>query len=442
MSASGAATRTGLGVASGCEREATLRAAAVGRTFESVALHALAWLVATSAVGLLMALLLLVPEAGAVLGPFTYGRWATVHLDLGLYGWCALPLVGMLFRLYRGPDDGAQISDLTLQFWSGSLLAGALLWLLGESSGKVFLEWAGAGRWLFLFSLLLLAAALLDGLLRGPRAAGRGHAAKLALLLVLSTVPVAMLLATARHTYPPINPASGGPTGADLLGSTLGVLWIFLLTPALFELPRRRARPALRPLVVLLAAQFALFAVARAAGETSHRDSLQLSALVSLLVWAWPLPRFLYAFEWPAAARPWLAAFLLWAAALLASGLLAFLPGVLERVKFTNALVGHAHVAMAGMASSFGALVLLMLNRGNRLADVLAAPRPFAWWQAACVLHVAAVVAVGGLEARDPGVLFRPDAAVAVLYAVRALAGVLMLGAAASWLRCALEEAP
>jgi cytochrome c oxidase cbb3-type subunit 1 len=249
-----------------------------------------------------------------------------------------------------------------------------------------------------------------------------------------------MLLATARHTYPPVNPSSGGPTGADLLGSTLGVLWIFLLAPALFGLPRRRERPTLPPLVLLLLAQLALFVVARAAGESSHHDALQLAALASLLAWVWPLPRFLYAFEWPAPARPWLAAFLLWAAALLATGLLAFLPGVLERVKFTNALVGHAHIAMAGMASSFGALVLLVLNRGTRLAGALAAPRPFAWWQAGCALHVAAVVAVGGLEARDPGVLFRPSVVVTVLYAVRALAGLLMLAAAGRWLRRALKE--
>ncbi len=146
---------------------------------------------------------------------------------------------------------------------------------------------------------------------------------------------------------------------------------------------------------MLLAAQAALFAVARAAGESSHRDPLQLIALASLLAWAWPL----------------------------------------------HALVGHAHVAMAGMASSFGALVLLMLNRGTRLADVLAAPRPFAWWQAGTALHVAAVAAAGALEARDPGVLFRPDLVVTALYALRALAGGLMLAAAASWMRRALAEA-
>ena len=39
------------------------------------------------------------------LGEWTYGRWIMVHMNLELYGWCSLPLVGFLFRVY-GADRG------------------------------------------------------------------------------------------------------------------------------------------------------------------------------------------------------------------------------------------------------------------------------------------------------------------------------------------------
>lgn len=415
----------------------TLPHPAAGRTYETLALHALTWLAAACAVGLLMALLLLVPEAGAMLGPLTFGRWAPLHLDLALYGWCGLPLVGLLLRLYRGADDASRGAALAIEAWSGSLLAGALAWLLGETSGKIFLDWTGAARWMFVAAILGLALVLADGLRRAPAAhAPRLRTAKAALLVALLAVPIAMAVATSRRTYPPINPSSGGPTGADLLGSTVAVLWIFLLTPTILGLVRRDQARATRRLILLLLAQTALF-LALGHGDASHRDPLQVAALATLALWVVPLPRYLSGFDWPPGARRWLAAFLLWGAALLATGLLAFLPGVLERVKFTNVLVGHAHVAMAGMATSFAALVLAVLNRGNGIARALGARRPFALWHAGSVLHVAAVLAVGALEAVDPGVLFRPVPAIGALYALRALAGLAMLAAAVTWLRTA-----
>jgi cytochrome c oxidase cbb3-type subunit 1 len=31
------------------------------------------------------------------MSPFTYGRWMPVHLNGQLYGWCSVPLLGLLF---------------------------------------------------------------------------------------------------------------------------------------------------------------------------------------------------------------------------------------------------------------------------------------------------------------------------------------------------------
>ena len=73
---------------------------------EELAIAALGWLAAGCAAGLLLALLLAWPDLNALLAPLTYGRWVPVHLDALLYGWTALPLVGLLLRLYLPGAEG------------------------------------------------------------------------------------------------------------------------------------------------------------------------------------------------------------------------------------------------------------------------------------------------------------------------------------------------
>ena len=424
------------------------RAAGPPTALELVTLHALAWLVTGTAVGLLLALLLLAPGLGTLLGPLGYGRWMPLHMNLLLYGWCALPLLGMLLRLYLGPTGGSGGAVLGVHLWSAALAAGAASWLTGSTTGKLFLDWRGAPRWLFLAALAWLAAVLLAALLRaaaadrrapGPVEPPLGLALRALLWLALAAVPPAMWLATEPCTYPPINPASGGPTGASLLGSTVGLLWIFAATPWGLALARPRQRRATGWFVGAAALHTALF-LALGHADASHHETLQIVALASLAPWAWAVPAYLAPFDWPAAARRWLGAFLAWAAALLATGLVAFLPGVLERTKFTNGLVAHAHVAMAGMASAFAALLLATLGRDGRLAAVFARRDRFWSWHGGTLLQVGALLAVGTLEAIDPGVLFRPSAAVDVLYALRAVGGAAMLAAALGWLRDAWRE--
>jgi cytochrome c oxidase cbb3-type subunit 1 len=379
-----------------------------------------------------MALLLLFPGWGAALGPLTYGRWMPLHLNLVLYGWLALPLVAVLFRAYL-PRGG----EMAVQVWSASLVVGAAAWLAGHSGGKLFLDWEGVARMAFLANLVFLAGVLAAGLVRRsrsgvPRATMAGLWAFWSLLLA---VPVALAFATSPKTWPPINPATGGPTGASLLGSTLCVIVILAATPLLLRLKTRVPavrRPAFEVFGALVL--HGLFFAAVGHGDHSHREPLQIAAVATLLVWAVLLPRWLRCFAWPAGSRPWLLAFLAWGGALLASAVPMFLPGVLDRIKFTNALVGHAHLAMAGMATSFAALLLVVLNQETRLQGVLGDRTAFVLWNAGNVAQVAALAAVGALEARDPGIVFRGDPAITVLYALRAAAGAVMALAAARWI--------
>ncbi len=415
------------------------RPAAWARPVELATVHAFAWLAVTCAVGLLMALLLLFPRLGAALGPLTYGRWMPLHLNLALYGWLALPLVALLFRAYlsqegRGAARGAAAA---VHAWSASLLVGAASWLSGRTTAKPFLDWEGGARFGFLAALAFLAGTLAAGLFRrfreGMSRAALGGLA--ALWLGLLGVPIAMAAATSPATYPPINPDTGGPTGASLLGSTLGVIAIFLGTPPLLGLADRRPGRGRAALAVsgALAVHGAFFAFV-AHGDHSHREPLQIVAVASLLVWAWLLPPWLRRFEWPEGSRRWRLAFLAWGGALLATAVPMFLPGFLDRIKFTNALVGHSHLAMAGMASSFVGLLLVVLNQETRLRGVLGDRAAFWLWQAGNAVHVAVLALAGALEAADPAVVFRGDASVTVLYVFRAMAGMAMSTAAARWL--------
>lgn len=412
---------------------------------ELATVHALTWLTVACAIGLLLAVLLLVPDLGTAFGPLTYGRWMPLHLDLVLYGWLSLPLVALLFRAYL-PGEGAgtaRAAGWAVQVWSASLVAGAASWLLGRTTGKQFLDWEGIARAAFLINLAFLALVLAAGLARRVRA-GMPRAALtglVALWVMLLGIPAAMARATSPATYPPVNPATGGPTGASLLGSTLAVIVIFVGTPALLGLrwqveERRRATAEVMGALTVYAALFA----AAGLGDHTHREPLQIAAVASLVVWAWLLPRWLRRFEWPPGSRPWLVAFLAWGGLLLASAVPMFLPGLLDRIKFTNALVGHAHLAMAGMATSFAALLLTVLNQETRLRGVLADGKGFALWHSGNALHVAALVAAGALEAADPGAVFRGVPAITALYAVRALAGTAMLVAASRWMAGAVRR--
>ncbi len=407
------------------------------RTVTAVRRHSLAWLVAANAVGVLLAVLLLWPGLNDPLAPLTYGRWVPLHLDWQLYGWCALPLVGALCAYFM-PDDNRAVTNarLALWMWSAGLLFGGASWLGGNVGGKLFLDWAGANRDFWAFVGFVLWVSLVVQARRRPDIARWAWG----LLLVLGAVPALLHWAGSPESYPPVNPDSGGATGASLLGSTLGVVAIFALLPWLLRLPPARAGRARWWFTGAFILSLALF-TAIGHGDASHHRPDQLVGLGSLVIWlplAWKYGR---TFLWAPESRRWLGAAFVWWCLLVVTGWLGFLPGISERVKFTNVLVAHSHLTMAGMITSLH--VALLLNLGPVHAPLR---RSFWLWQGAGALHVAALLWLGWREGVEPGVLYVRGGVADLCYGLRLLTGLAMLAASMHWLatlgRSATDELP
>lgn len=393
----------------------------------SVRRHALGWLVATNAVGLWLAASLLWPELGDFAAPLTYGRWAPVHLDGQLYGWCALPLVGALFAFFLREERDVSSGRLGLWLWTGALAFAATTWLAGGASGKLFLNFAGAARWVWAAALLALWALLARVWWRRRE----GGALAVAVLALLFAVPFVIFWAGDPSVYPAVNPHSGGATGASLLGSTLVLVLLFGLLPRLLGLPQEKPERLFWPAMALSVAYLSGMRHTHA----SHREIGQIVGLALLVAWV-PLAALrARATRWPETARPWWRAAFWWWAALMADGLLTFLPGWSERLKFTNALVAHSHLAMAGLVTSAHGAILVSLGGAwpvRRWAFLL--------WQAACVVHVVALLWLGWQEAADPALLIQRGGAADWAYGLRFAAGLAMFAASVAWLRAAWQH--
>jgi len=411
-----------------------MSAQALPRPCPAAAAHSLFWLAAANGLGLLLAALLLWPQLNQTVAPLTYGRWVPLHLNFQLYGWCSLPLVGLLCRLFWD-DLEAPAARLAPLWWSLALAAGGVSWLAGHSSGKIFLEWRGVARVAFPLAMTALWLTLALGLARrAPSLSRTAFWGRAALLALLAVAPIAIFAAADPGVYPPVNPQSGGATGGSLLGSTLGIVGVFLLAPPLLQGAPRPGWRMLRPYLAGLTAHFAFFALLDH-GNRGNREPLQILALASLFLWAPALIRYWRSFDWPAATRVWLGGLAFWGIALLVDGWVLFLPGVLDRLKFTNALTGHAHMAMAGMLTSF--LMLLLLRLAPRLTAL--GSRPAAWlWQTALVGHAAVLTALGFAEA--DGALFLGAPLPRALFAARFALGAVMFLVSVYWFwRCAVH---
>ena len=382
--------------------------------------HALGWLVAGSAVGLWLSLLLLFPEWQA--GEWTYGRWMPVHLDTMLYGWTALPLVAWLLSIYGVSRKWA---DAAAWAWTAALLAGACAWLAGGSSGKIFLDWKGGPLFAMALAMALLWFLLARAwLVNRARFSPSGLRLRAAGLIVLALVPFAFIRAASPGLYPPVNPSSGGPTGASLLGSTLVVVVLLLLLPRSCRL-RGPAAPPWKPIGFLIFSA-AVFAVAEARGG-SHRDPVQIAALGLLLPWPFVLIGDWRRFDWPDRSRGWCLAVFFWWALLVFSGFAVFLPGILDRLKFTSALVAHSHLAMAGFTTSFCALLLRLLGqRFGREGSVFA-------WHLAAFGMVVTLAAAGWIESIGNTWMADPAVWRVALFSLRTFFGIVMLGATIHW---------
>lgn len=397
--------------------------------------HALGWLAAANAIGVLLAAELLWPALGDALAPLSYGRWMPLHLNWQLYGWCAVPLVGGLFAglLHRGHPQALTHVRIALGAWSLALALGGVSWLGGVTSGKLFLDWAGWARPLLPLAMVVLWTVLAaHAVWSWPRLTRLGRWIRGSLLALLLPVPGLLYWSAGREVYPSVNPDSGGATGSSLLGSTLGMIAIFGLLPVLFGLRRTRAGE-MRAFWLPLAASFAAFGMIDH-GHTSHHARAQIVGLGLLLIWVPLLIRHLRSYPWCAAAQPWLRAALGWWLVLVVSGWITFLPGFSERLKFTNGLVAHAHIAMAGLVTSLNFVILNELRPSRPVGGGVRL------WQTALAIQAVALMLLGWNEAEQAADLFRSETWTQALYGIRLASGVVMLGLSAAWFRSTWVE--
>lgn len=395
--------------------------------------HSLAWLVFANAIGVLLAAMLLLPGLNRIFDSWTYGRWIPVHMNLQLYGWGSIPLIAFLFHVYGvDREPAARWARPVLWVWAAALAIGSVSWITGRTSGKLYLDWTGYARVLFPLAMLalwlLLACSLRQTWSTSSTAVRIAKVCGLALLLA---VPVLIYISASPSLYPPINPDSGGPTGASQLESTLIVIAILLLLPYGIAL-RNGGRSWTLTMSWLIFAAECLLCLGLGRADVSHHRPVQYISLASLLVWIPLTPIYYTSFSWHANTRRWRIAFLCWWAALVSTGWMMFLPGVLDHIKFTDSLVGHSLLAMAGFTSSL--LIFVMMQLLGDGGWIFNRTWSFYLWQGSVLAFVLLMFFAGWHEGADPAFNMVPGFARNLIYVLRLLVGVLMLIASADWL--------
>jgi cytochrome c oxidase cbb3-type subunit 1 len=398
--------------------------------------HGLAWLALANLIGVWLAVLLLFPSAGNFIAPISYGRWMPVHLNLQLYGWISLPLIGWLLRAYRA-DQGqlAHWSKVAIALWSLALTLGSISWLSGHSSGKLFLDWAGYTRIFFpatiLFLWMIVVLALLRDRFFNSNLSKRELYSKLGGAVLLFTVPFALYFASNPDVYPPINPSTGGPTGNSQLESVLIIVLILFLLP--YGIARLKThKPRWHRTCWIIFGLESLLCLALGRHNATQYNPAQYIGLGTVLIWAPLLPLYYQAFAWPANARIWLRATFVWWTLLLVTGWLVFLPGILNRFKFTDGLVGHSLMAMAGFVTTLLILVLVVLLEQE--GDIFRSPWAFWAWQLGTFLYVVIMFYAGWIEGVDPAFTIVPGPLRNAIYWMRLLLGIAMTAASFNWL--------
>jgi cytochrome c oxidase cbb3-type subunit 1 len=209
------------------------------------------------------------------------------------------------------------------------------------------------------------------------------------------------------------------------------IVAILLMLP--FGLTRRkslRSRTITIAWAILIAEFLLCFALGRA--DISHHRPAQFLSLGSLLIWVPLTPAYYAAFEWHLNTRRWRIAFLAWWSALVLSGWVLFLPGILDHFKFTDGLVGHSLLAMAGFTSSLLIFVLVqLLGEGGWIFN---RTRSFSGWNLAVLAYVLLMMVAGWREGFDPTFTIVSGTARDTLYVLRLVVGVVMLAASLDWL--------
>ena len=392
---------------------------------ESALQHALGWLVLGNGVGVYLSLLLLFP--GLQAGPLTYGRWVPVHLNVQLYGWTSLPLVAWLFSIYQVNESKARAwASAAVWAWTAALALGAFHWFGGVTSGKIFLDWKGGALWAFAAAQVLLWCVL--AVAWRERSCDWNKIRRfgsLAGLVGLALVPVSLVFAASPSVYPPVDRTTGGPTGSSLLGSTLVVVGLMLLLPRVANISHGNKKS--RGIWIFFAISWLVFGVTEWLGGT-HFDAIQIGAMLFLLPWVYLLPRDWSRFTWPDGSGAWRVAIFAWWGLLVLSGLLMYLPGTLDRLKFTQGLVAHSHLAMTGFTTSFCALLLVLLS-GKRIGGAWSV----AVWHLAALAMIVVLAALGWREGEEPSWMIVRPVWREWGFGLRALCGAMMLWVSVDW---------
>lgn len=389
--------------------------------------HSLGWLVFGNSVGLYLSVLLLDPSLQ--LAEWSYGRWVPVHLNSQLYGWTSLPLVAWLISIYQVDRSRfAAWGPAAVWAWTAALAFGVFHWLSGVTSGKLFLDWKGGALTTFMVAQVLLwlvlAAAWKD------RAAGWSRLRRmgsLAGLLGLALVPASLVFAASPKVYPPIDRTTGGPTGSSLQGSAMIVIGLMLLLPRVAAVCKDSQR---RPGIwIFFALSWIVFGVTEAMGGT-HHDPHQIFSMLFLLPWVWWLPRDWKRFEWPDGSAVWRWAMFGWWGLLVVTSLTMYKVGILDRIKFTQGLVAHSHLAMTGFTTSFCALLLVLIT-GRRMGGNVSV----VGWHAAAFGMITTLAVMGWCEGANPSWMASQPLWRETGLVIRAVFGGLMLVASVLWLR-------
>jgi cytochrome c oxidase cbb3-type subunit 1 len=178
-------------------------------------------------------------------------------------------------------------------------------------------------------------------------------------------------------------------------------------------------------------AEFLLcFALGRS--DISHHRPAQFLSLASLLAWIPLTPAYYAAFKWNANTNRWRIAFLCWWSALVLTGCVLFLPGILDHFKFTDGLVGHSLLAMAGFTSSL--LIFVMIQLLGEGGWIFNRTRSFYGWNVAVLGYVLLMTVAGWREGFDPAFTIVPSLARETIYTLRLVVGLVMLAASLDWL--------
>ena len=200
---------------------------------------------------------------------------------------------------------------------------------------------------------------------------------------------------------------------------------VLLLVP--MGLFKRKERSDCRWLGWLWMVEFMIFCLLEWSGGT-HHDRWQIYGLAGLAPWMGLIPYAWSHYDWPASTKSWRVWIYLWWAVLIVSGWIDYLPGVLDRIKFTNGLVAHGHLAMAGFMSALGMILLgCVSDAASRLQGGVKT------WNVAVAGYVITMAACGWLEAGGTAWMSECPAWRSGLLLARLAFGVVMLAVSLMW---------